>query len=110
MNGSASLNRIKYREEVKGLTTEQKNDISRAVEKYADMVRRICFLQLKNQADAEDVFQDVFLKFMINSDKFESEEHEKSWLCRVAYNRCKDVSKSFWQKNKVGIDELDIPY
>jgi hypothetical protein len=36
----------------------------RAVEKYADTVRRICFIHLKNHTDVEDVFQDVFLKYL----------------------------------------------
>ena len=33
-----------------------------AIERYADTVRRICMLHLKNHADTEDIFQTVFLK------------------------------------------------
>jgi len=84
--------------------------VSNAIEKYADMVRRICFLYLRNQADVEDVFQEVFLKFMLNADSFENEQHEKAWICRVTYNQCKDLSKSFWRKKIVSIDDLEIPY
>lgn len=55
--------------------------IHNALQKYADMVRRICFLYLRNEADVEDVFQEVFLKLLLrHSSKkaFESEEHEKA--------------------------------
>ena len=38
------------------------SEINRAVEEYADMVRRVCFYHLKNREDTEDVFQNVFLK------------------------------------------------
>ncbi len=84
--------------------------VSAAIEKYADMVRRICFLYLKDYSDVEDVFQEVFLKFFLNTDKFESPKHEKAWLCRVTFNKCKDLCKSFWRKKVVSIEEMDIPY
>ena len=64
-----------------------------AVEKYADTVRRVCFMHLKNYADVEDVFQEVFLKYILHEDPFESEEHEKAWLIRVTINACKDTFK-----------------
>ncbi len=84
--------------------------VSAAIERHADMVRRICFLYLKDYSDVEDVFQEVFLKFFLNADTFESPEHEKAWLCRVTFNKCKDLCRSFWRKKVVSIEEMDIPY
>ena len=66
-----------------------------AVVLYADTVRRVCFLHLKNHSDTEDVFQEAFLKYVLRAAPFESGEHEKAWLIRVAINACKDVHKSF---------------
>ena len=37
-------------------------DVNRVMEAYADMVRRICFVHLKNRHDTEDVFQNVYMK------------------------------------------------
>jgi len=45
-------------------------EINRAVERYADMVQRVCFYHLKNQADTEDVFQNVFMKYMLSEELF----------------------------------------
>jgi RNA polymerase sigma-70 factor (ECF subfamily) len=84
--------------------------VSEAVEKYGNMVRRICFLDLRNKHDVEDVFQEVFLKFLLHADSFQSEEHEKAWLCRVTFNQCKDLQKSFWRKKVDSIENLEIPY
>jgi RNA polymerase sigma-70 factor (ECF subfamily) len=84
--------------------------ISAAIEKHADMVRRICFLYLRNRADVEDVFQEVFLKFFLNYASFESDDHQKAWLCRVAFNKCKDHCKSFWHRSVISIEEVEIPY
>ena len=84
--------------------------VSEAIEKYSNMIRRICFISLKNMADVEDVFQEVFLKFYLHYDSFQNEEHEKAWLCRVAFNQCKDFHKNFWHKRVSSIEEMEIPY
>jgi len=84
--------------------------ITAAIEKHSDMVRRICFLYLKNEVDVEDVFQEVFLKFFQNFDTFENEAHQKAWLCRVAFNQCKDPHRSFWRRNVVDLEGQEIPY
>ena len=68
---------------------------SKVLEKYSAEIYRICYLYLRNKAEAEDAFQDVFLRFMQANKEFDSDEHEKAWICRVAINRCKDIVKSF---------------
>lgn len=81
-------------------------EVNHAVERYADMVQRICFYHLKNQADTEDVFQNVFLKYMTHDQPFRDSEHEKAWLLRVSINACKDLLKSFFHKNVVSLEVL----
>ena len=81
-----------------------------ALKNYADMVRRICFIYLRNYTDVEDAFQDVFLKLLQSDIKFENEEHIKAWLCRVAINKCKDTTKSFFRKYVTSIDDIEIPF
>ncbi|MGI6153417.1 MAG: RNA polymerase sigma factor [Christensenellaceae bacterium] len=75
------------------------------IQSHSDSIRRICFVYLKNYADSEDVFQDVFLKYAECKKVFENEKHVRSWLIRVCINRCKDVLKSAARKN-TSIDEL----
>ncbi|MDI9472718.1 MAG: RNA polymerase sigma factor [Tissierellia bacterium] len=81
-----------------------------AMERHADMVRRICMVHLKSEADTEDIFQEVFMKYVFSSQVFESEEHEKAWFIRVSINACKDLLKSFFRKNTVGIEEAIEPF
>lgn len=64
---------------------------------------------LKNYADTEDIFQTVFLKYILSSTVFESDEHEKAWFIRVTINSCKDLLKSFFRKNTVSLDEVIPP-
>lgn len=82
-------------------------DANRAIEKYADTVRRICMVHLKNEADTEDIFQTVFLKYVLRSAPFESEEHEKAWFIRVTINACKDLLKSFFRSRAVPLEDWD---
>lgn len=91
-------------------TSSAEEVVSAAIDKYADMVQRICFLQLKNSSDVEDVFQDVFLNYYLNVKTFQDEKHQKAWLCRVTYNKCKDVNKNAWTKRIVSINDLEIPF
>ncbi len=79
-------------------------EVSRAIACYADMVRRICFLHLKNHADTEDIFQTVFLKYALHSGVFESPEHEKAWMIRVTTNACKDMLRSLFRHNTVPLE------
>jgi len=82
-------------------TEDRGKDLNDAIEtlyRQSDMIFRICRLNLKNQADAEDVFQEVFIRLMRFEGTFENEEHQKAWLCRVAINLCKDWQRSFWRR------------
>jgi len=93
-----------------GTTSCGANDvIMEALHKYSDMVRRICFIYLRSREDVEDVFQEVFLKLLLTKTVFESEEHQKAWICRVTINKCKDLCKSFWRKNVESSEEMQIP-
>lgn len=80
------------------------------VEKYADNIYRVALSYCKNKYDAEDVLQNVFLKLLQADAKFEGEEHLRRWLIRVTVNCCKDLSKSFWKKRMVSIDEARQSY
>ena len=83
---------------------QSEREVNRAIERYSDMVRRICLIHLQNSADTEDIFQTVFLKYVLRSMPFENEEHEKAWLIRTAINYCKDVQKSFWKRKRNAYD------
>lgn len=78
--------------------------IDEIIEKYGDMVTRICIMNLRNSEDAKDCFQDVFIK-LYHHDTFESQEYLKAWLIRVTMNTCKDYQRKFY-KPIINIDEV----
>lgn len=76
-----------------------KSDIENAIDTYGDAVWRVCVLYFKQQTDAQDAFQETFLKYSLHENAFNEEEHRKAWLLRVATNVCKDMHKAAHRKN-----------
>lgn len=81
-------------------------EVNRVIERYSDTVQRLCLVYLKNHADTEDVFQNVFFKYYLSSVVFESDEHEKAWIIRVTVNACKDWLKNFFRSRTVPLNEV----
>lgn len=81
-------------------------EVNQAIERYADTVRRICMVHLKNESDTEDIFQTVFLKYALFPRAFQSGEHEKAWMIRVTSNACRDLLKSVFRSRTVSLDVL----
>lgn len=75
------------------------------VERYKNNLFSAAFAVCKNPHDAEDVIQDTFLAYHASSTQFESEQHIRAWLLRVAINKAKNVTTSFWRRNTVTLEE-----
>ena len=81
-------------------------EVNRAVEQYADTVRRICLVHLKNYADTEDIFQTVFVKYLLHTAPIASPEHERAWIIRVTINACKDLLRSVFRRRTLSLEEV----
>lgn len=84
---------------------QNEKQIKQMIEKYADMVYRIALTRCGRIENAEDVFQEVFMKFSEKMPNFENEEHEKAWVIRVTINRTKNLKRTIWNKKVVELDE-----
>lgn len=73
--------------------------------RYGDMVYKIAYSQMKNKADAEDVFQEVFVRFIRYNPNFENDQHIKAWLIRVTLNCSKNIFKSAWFRRTTTLDD-----
>ncbi|WMJ24116.1 sigma-70 family RNA polymerase sigma factor [Paludicola sp. MB14-C6] len=88
---------------IKSLRTD--DCIDEVISQYSAMVYRLALSQTKNSSDADDIFQDVFLRYIKNAPNFDSEEHRKAWLIRVTLNCCKNLWNSSWRKQTTELDE-----
>lgn len=75
------------------------------IEKYFDMVYHLALSQTKDKHHADDVVQEVFLRFVKTDKPFNDEEHAKAWLIRVTINCSKNVFNNSWFKKTEPLNE-----
>lgn len=90
------------------------------IEKYADTVYRLAMARTRNKENAEDAFQEVFLRLSKNIPEFENDEHEKAWIIKVTINCSKNIFNAIKKQTlllekgkeleKEEIDEKDETY
>lgn len=88
----------------------KENEIARMdeiIETYSDMVYRIALNQMKNKDDAQDVFQEVFLRLVKYMPMLESKEHVKSWLIRVTINCSKSSLTCAWRRHTEPLMDME---
>lgn len=73
---------------------------------YSPMVYRIALTRTQSTGDAEDIFQEVFLKLVANEKPFDSEEHRKAWIIKVTINCCNSHFVAPWRKNVTSMDDV----
>ena len=73
---------------------------TRLAKLYMDMVFRLAFNYTKSRSEADDITQDVLIKFYRTDKAFDSEEHIKHWLIRVTINECKKTFLSPWKRTE----------
>lgn len=83
--------------------------IEALIRRHADMVYRLAFSLVRSKSDADDIFQEVFLRLVRSRPAFESEAHQKAWLIRVTTNCAKKHWASPWMRRIQPLRE-EIPF
>jgi RNA polymerase sigma-70 factor (ECF subfamily) len=81
------------------------DEINEVVNKYNDMVYKLALSRTKNEADADDVFQEVFCRYFRSNTQFQSEEHKRAWLIRVTINCSNKLFSSAWFRKTVPLED-----
>lgn len=84
---------------------EYKISAQEAFNKYSDTVYRLAFARVKNKYDADDILQEVFLRFIKQKSKVNSEEHAKALLIRITVNCSNSMLSSNWFKKTEPLSE-----
>lgn len=88
----------------------QAEELEMLYRNYCRSIFRLAFTYVKNEEDAKDIMQEVFVKRIHHKGAFESNEHEKAWLIRVTINLSKDHVKSFWHRKRASMEEYSGEY
>lgn len=86
---------------------KEQDEISQAMEQYGDTVYRLALCRLGVRSDAEDVYQEVFIRLFRDHTKFEHPEHLKAWLIRVTVNCCHDLRRSAWFRRSAPLEDAN---
>ena len=93
---------------------------SHMIEQWKDTVYRLAYARMGNKADADDITQEVFLRYLKAQPEFENDEHAKAWFLRVTLNRCNSffrkafrrhtvpLYKDFPGESSISLESLDI--
>lgn len=84
---------------------DYKNEVIISLNKYSHMVFRLAFARTKNNHDANDIMQEVFLRYMKNNKEFNDEEHKKAWLIKTTINCSKTLLSSAWLKKTTSLED-----
>lgn len=82
--------------------------VEKIINEYSRVVYKLAFAQTRNKSDAEDVFQEVFLRYIKKHPTFESKEHEKAWFIRVTINCFKNIWSSPFRKHTQPLEECTV--
>ncbi len=80
-------------------------DLDAIILRYEKLVYRLAFQQMGNRSDADDIYQEVFLRLVRHAAKIKSEEHLKAWLIRVTLNCCNSLGVKNAQTRGVPYDD-----
>jgi RNA polymerase sigma-70 factor (ECF subfamily) len=86
---------------------DRSDRFSQAYDTYGELLYRICVTHI-GRSDAEDVLQDVFIRYLNRGKAFQDAAHERRWLIRVAINRCHDLRRRA-SSNQAELSEEAIP-
>ena len=90
--------------------TQDRDSPEAVIRRYSDMVYRLAFARTGNRSDAEDLYQEVFLRYLTRTPAFTSEDHRKAWLLRVAVNCANRFHTAPWRRRTEPLSEaLSVP-
>lgn len=75
------------------------------IEKYKNNIYAVAFNICKNKYDAEDVVQDTFIQYLSHKKDFQSEQHIRAWIIRVAINKAKNKNNLFFRRNSLPLED-----
>ena len=82
-------------------------EMEKIIDRYQNMVYGLALAKTNSPADADDVFQEVFLACFQSGKTFRDEEHRKAWLLRTTVNMCRRVTASAWRRKTVPLEEQE---
>lgn len=92
---------------MRAIKTKAELSAEEIIDRYADMVYRLAVSQVRNRTDADDIFQEVFVRLVRHVQELQDMEHAKAWLIRVTINCARKHFGQYWNKNVFPLEETE---
>lgn len=86
----------------------KENQLEEVILRNSDRVYKFAYSLVKTRMDADDIYQEVFMRYVKAKPAFASSEHEKAWFIKVTVNCCKNYWKSPWMRCRDVFDEAKV--
>ena len=84
---------------------ERDHLLIKAMDDYGHYLNRLAYAFVKDEGKAEDIVQEVFIRYYLNLEKFEGRSSVKTYLYRITVNECHNYFKS-WAYRKMELSNL----
>ena len=85
-------------------------DLDRLIIEYGDSILRLCYFYTKDKQIAEDILQEVFISVYQNYSNFNHNSAEKTWITKIAINKCKSYLRSVWFKRVLPTSDISMGF
>ena len=82
--------------------------LTEAMDDYGHYLVRLAYSFVKERTKAEDIVQDVFVRYYINLEQFEGRSSVKTYLYRMTVNECHNHFRS-WAHRKIELTNKLTP-
>ena len=86
---------------------KEKQRVLECYQRHKDMIYKLAWAYCKDRYQADDVFQEVFFKYLKYHPRFKTPEHEKAWFIRTTINVCKNLLNNKWNRDMVQLQVWD---
>jgi len=80
--------------------------LEQLIDQYGQNIKRLTYTYVKNWSIAEDLTQEIFISCYVNLERFRGESSYKTWIYKIAINKCKDYIKSKWYRYGIQFDKV----
>lgn len=79
--------------------------LTHAMDAHGHYLTRLAYALVKDKEKAEDIVQEVFIRYYLHLDQFEARSSVKTYLYRITVNECRNYFKS-WAFRKIEVSKL----
>ena len=79
--------------------------LEETIQQYSPMVYRLAYARTRNRQDADEIYQEVFLRYLRKKPVFQNKTHEKAWFLKVTVNCANSLWHSVWRRRTEPLKE-----